>query len=339
MNEHSGGARRHPSIAGLRRFLARFQWSDVLSEPVAPVVPDSPDWPAAPAALPPSPARVAEFSLVLSARGIPNRPRYNTRPPKLLVRADRLAEATAEIALYVRENAGQLQAPEPSRPRFDNTRAVFCSLICLGAFFSLTAADVGVAWLKLGGGDSGAIVSGQWWRLATALSLHGDAAHMAGNLILGGAFMLPLCREIGAGPGFALALASGILGNLLKVAFQGPGAHFIGASTAVFGAVGLLGAILAVRGAGGLGFRRLAPAGAALMFLAFLGSGSEEVRNIDLAGHFFGFAAGVLMGLGLAGRLPRADAPRPGFQAACALLAAACLPAAWIWALAATWPH
>ncbi|MBF0514945.1 MAG: rhomboid family intramembrane serine protease, partial [Desulfovibrionaceae bacterium] len=209
----------------------------------------------------------------------------------------------------------------------------------LCALFSLTGADVSLGgvridWLRLGAGDTGAILAGQWWRAATALTLHADAAHMAGNLILGGAFMIPLCREIGTGPGFALALASGLAGNLLKVLVQGPGEHFIGASTAVFGAVGVLGAILAARGPSGLSLRRLAPAGAALMFLAFLGSGSEERNTIDLAGHFFGFACGALLGLAGAARLPSPAKPRPRFQAAMALMAAAALPAAWLWALA-----
>jgi membrane associated rhomboid family serine protease len=313
-------------MAHLRRWLARLQWSDVARGLDLP------------GERRPTPARILEFSLVLSARGIPNRVRLGPFGARLLVRGDRLNAARAEISAYVRENADNAGPPVAFPPRFDNTRATLTVLLCLGAFFSLTGADVSFGgpaldWLGLGAGDSRAILAGQWWRLATALTLHGDAAHMAGNLILGGVFMIPLCREIGAGPGFAVALASGLAGNLLKVLIQGPGQYFIGASTAVFGAVGVLGALLAARGPGGLTFRRLAPAGAALMFLAFLGSGSEEVHNIDLAGHLCGFACGVLLGLAGAGRLPRPGNPRPGFQAAAAVLAAAVLPAAWIWAM------
>jgi len=309
-----------------RRWLARLQWSDAARD-LAALEGERP-----------SPPRILEFSLVLTARGIPNRVRTGPFRSRLLVRGDRLDEARAEISAYVRENEDGAGPPAAASPRFDNTRATLTVLICLGAFFSLTGADVSfggpvIDWLGLGAGDSKAILAGQWWRLATALTLHADAAHMAGNLILGGAFMIPLCREIGTGPGFALALASGLAGNLLKVVVQGPGQHFIGASTAVFGAVGVLGAILAARGPRGPTLRGLVPAGAALMFLAFLGSGSEEVHNIDLAGHFFGFASGVLLGLAGASRLPRPDAPRRNFQAAMAVLAAAAMPAAWIWAL------
>jgi len=327
MPEDTPSPRRPAWMVQPRRWLARLQWSDATRDL------------AVLGRARPSPARILEFSLVLTARGIPNQVRTGPFGGRLLVRGDRLDQAKAEISAYVRENADGSPQPLPAPPRFDNTRATLSALICLGAFFSLTGADISLGgsyidWLGLGGGDSKAILAGQWWRVATALSLHADAAHMAGNLILGGAFMIPLCREIGAGPGFAAALAAGLAGNLMKVLVQGPGQHFIGASTAVFGAVGVLGAIVAARGPGGLTFRRLVPAGAGLMFLAFLGSGSEETHNIDLAGHFFGFACGVLFGLAGASRLPRPDRPRPGFQAAAAVLAAAAFPAAWLWALA-----
>jgi membrane associated rhomboid family serine protease len=326
MSEEISAPRRPARIVHLHRWLARLRWSDATSGL------------AVLGGKRPSLAQILEFSLVLTARGIPNRVRTGPFGGRLLVRGDRLDEARAEISAYVRENSGGVAPSVAAPPRFDNTRATLTVLICLGAFFSLTGADVSLGgspidWLGLGAGDSRAILAGQWWRLATALTLHADAAHMAGNLILGGVFLIPLCREIGTGPGCALALASGLAGNLLKVLIQGPGQHFIGASTAVFGAVGVLGALLAARGPRGLSFRRLAPAGAALMFLAFLGSGSDEVHNIDLAGHFSGFVCGVLLGLTGAGRLPRPGNPKPGFQAAMAILTAAALPAAWIWAL------
>jgi membrane associated rhomboid family serine protease len=64
--------------------------------------------------------------------------------------------------------------------------------------------------VRLGAGDTGAMLfSGQWWRAITALTLHADVAHLAGNVVVGGLFMAFLCREAGVGAGFFLAWPPG----------------------------------------------------------------------------------------------------------------------------------
>jgi membrane associated rhomboid family serine protease len=105
----------------------------------------------------------------------------------------------------------------------------------------------------------------------------------------------------------------------------------VGASTAVFAALGLLagfgwGQRLGVRD------RRLyrwAPLFAGICLLALLGAGNEQV---DVLGHLLGFTAGTALGWTFA----RAGLPRrrgAGFQAATGAGAVLVLCAAWLLAL------
>jgi rhomboid protease GluP len=97
----------------------------------------------------------------------------------------------------------------------------------------------------------------------------------------------------------------------------------IGASTAVFAALGILSghawSARPVRWRGGI--RRWAPIGAGLMLLAFLGFGGERT---DVGAHVLGFAIGAASGflLGRAGRrLPQGALAQGVFGAiACGLL-------------------
>ena len=119
---------------------------------------------------------------------------------------------------------------------------------------------------------------------------------MAGALFLSAVF-----RAFGFGVGGALALAAGALGNLANAFVQAPSHATIGASTAVFGALGLLvGRALALRRTPLRGRPAWLPIGAALALLAMLGT---EGQRVDLWAHGLGLAAGVVLGA-LASRLP-----------------------------------
>jgi membrane associated rhomboid family serine protease len=141
--------------------------------------------------------------------------------------------------------------------------------------------------------------AGEWWRAVSALTVHAGFSHVTGNalclLFLGHA----VCGLFGGGLGWFLMLASGVAGNL-AVAFLLRGDHVsVGASTASFGAIGILVAFQTVQM-----LRRWrewrsiwspvwAPLGAGIMLLALLGTGPES----DLAAHVFGFLFGGLLAL------------------------------------------
>ena len=75
---------------------------------------------------------------------------------------------------------------------------------------------------------------------------------------------------------------------------QQAGHRSVGASTAVFGAVGILAALSLVRYRHHLQRRWPLPVAAALALLAVMGT---EGKNTDLGAHFFGFVYGFFLGL------------------------------------------
>jgi membrane associated rhomboid family serine protease len=91
-----------------------------------------------------------------------------------------------------------------------------------------------VAW----GANFGPLVSdGQWWRLLTAMFVHGDIFHLGFNLY----FLWSvgrMCEQIfGRAAYTAVYLASGLLANLVAVVWQ-PDVISCGASAALFGVFG-----------------------------------------------------------------------------------------------------
>ncbi len=161
----------------------------------------------------------------------------------------------------------------------------------------------------------------------TALTLHADWLHLLGNLAIGGVFILRLARELGSGLAWSLLLASGALGNLINASLQPPDHRAIGASTAVFGAVGILAALSVVRYRRHLWKRWPLPLAAALALLALLGSAGEHT---DLGAHLFGFAAGLALGAAAGPLLKRFGRPGGQLNALLAVASAVAVVAAWL---------
>lgn len=135
---------------------------------------------------------------------------------------------------------------------------------------------------------------GEWWRTATALTLHGDSVHLLGNVAFSIPFFFLLCGRMGLGMALTLSILAGVLGNGLNV-FYRPFSHSsVGFSTALFGMIGLLCADAAVRENQGNGYRRaLLPLAAGLALLALLGTTGERT---DYAAHIFGLLSGFVLG-------------------------------------------
>ncbi|MFW5489472.1 MAG: rhomboid family intramembrane serine protease [Desulfovibrio sp.] len=275
-----------------------------------------------------------EWSLVLQSRGLDH---YIGRTPKgwtvAVPQAD-LDRALAEISAYERENRPRRRA-ELRREFAGSARATLLVLALLFLFHSLTGAvlpSLGLyphIWMNQGIADSQAILHGEWWRAVTALTLHGDMAHIAGNILIGGVFIVFVCRETGSGLGWALVILCGVLGNLVNAWAHGPGHHSIGFSTSVFGAAGMLGAMRAVLGPGMHGRARWVPVGAAVGLLALLGLGG---KNTDIGAHVFGFGLGLLFGL-VAGWLLRRGTPGRAVQTVLGVSTALLVVGAWAKAL------
>ncbi|MED5418475.1 MAG: rhomboid family intramembrane serine protease [Verrucomicrobiota bacterium] len=146
---------------------------------------------------------------------------------------------------------------------------------------------------------------GEWSRPATSLFLHADVPHLVGNLLIGGIFCLFVAHTLGPLLGWIAILSSGALGNLATSWLHYPEAFkSLGASTATFGALGLLVGSSAWVAWHGRSMRRLG--GAALPVLAgasllgwFGAGGGDPASQVDVLAHVMGFGTGAVLGLGI----------------------------------------
>lgn len=141
---------------------------------------------------------------------------------------------------------------------------------------------------------------GEWWRPFTALFFHTDVPHLAGNLLFGSLFLYFLVRSMGAAKAWLLMLLCGSVGNAINSWLNYPDFfQSIGASTAVFAALGLL------SGQGVAEFIRIrprlpwakiaAPFCAGFVLLGMLGSSQDP--HTDVLGHVCGFTTGLVAGV------------------------------------------
>lgn len=282
--------------------------------------------------------RARLWALVLHARAVPCHLRHDGEGWSLLVPHSCRDTAVTELRLFEEENRHWPPPDHPVPPLAGETLATLSVLFLLAIFHNITRLDLAplVAhtpdWTGLGDAHAALIREGEWWRLVTALTLHAGAVHLLGNLAIGGIFALSLCRDLGSGLAWCLILGSGALGNLLNSLIQAPDHRSLGASTAVFGAVGILAAAGIVHSRHNRGMRRyLPPAAAALGLLALLGT---EGKETDLGAHLCGFLSGLLLGGGVVLTMVRRGRPGKRLTLLLALLAALVVVWAWCQALA-----
>ena len=250
-----------------------------------------------------------QHALVLVSRGIACRlaPQADGGVA-LTVSPGDAVRARQELARYLEENRRQRHAPVPARALVAGLEG---ALAYAGVLFFLYGAarrqTFSWDWGSAGAAQAGLIMDGEWWRTLTALGLHADLGHLASNLVFGGALGLLLAQLLGSGLTWLAILLAGALGNALSALLQPSGHTAIGASTAVFGALGILAALAWPRHAAIWRYRLRGwlPLAAGVMLLAYLGFGGERT---DIGGHVAGFAAGTALGAWLA--MPGAWIPR-----------------------------
>ena len=272
-----------------------------------------------------------EHALVLVAAGIDCQLASRGWGVALLVTPWHAEAARRELAAYAEDNRPDPAPPLRRHPTGDAVTGVL-AYWCVLVFVYVAAENslFGLDWFAAGEGQAGLTVGGQWWRVITALGLHANLGHIASNLVAGSLFGFFLAEITGSGLAWLLILLAGAAGNAINALIQ-PASHTsVGASTAIFGAVGLL-AVLATRYRPRLwrrGMRRWAPVAAGIMLLAFLGI---EGKDIDIGAHVSGFAAGCVLGAAiLATGQP---APTPWRQALSAAAAFVLFAGAWAIAL------
>ena len=268
-----------------------------------------------------------EWELVLLAQGLSPSVRQTSDGVVVSVPEAEVGRALASLSAYDRENPQKpLERVEPiGSGSWVSGIAVG---LTLGLFYSITVQWLPASsWFARGAADAERILQGELWRTVTALTLHADVAHVLSNAIAAGLFLSAVNNMLGAGIGGALVLLAGAGGNLVNAMMHGSPHVSVGASTAVFGAVGLLGSFgLSRRRRNALsGWRAWLPVAAALAMLGMLGSSGQRV---DIWAHLFGLLAGAVIGLPFGLVRPRAIGFR--VQWTCGTAALALLVYCWI---------
>ena len=290
------------------------------------------------AALPTTPNKreAEDWRLVLVAEGIPARVLRLDNGFTVDVAAEHHAGAQEILEswrLERAERAKRLAVPPPRSATPIEVAAAYSFAIALLAFhLGLEYSGRWADFREVGASQAALVIEGQLWRLATALTLHADLPHVLGNTLFGGFFLVAVAGRLGVGIAVLSFVATGILGNLANALYYGSAHSSVGASTGVFGLVGVLAGLAAWQRhqTAPPGRGAWVPFAAALAIVAMLGSGGPRV---DVSAHLFGLAAGGLTGLLFA--MPFAGRPRLTLaaQSLAAGAAIAILFAAWVPAL------
>ena len=254
--------------------------------------------------------------------------------------------AMRSLELYEEENENWPPPRGRDEPRHESSGVVPAAFVIAVMFFLYATGPVagGSLWFSVGRADAALLVS-EPWRMVTALTLHADAQHVVGNAISGSIFGMMLARRIGPGGALLGLVLAGTFGNALNALYHlSEGHRSIGASTAVFGAIGMLAAVQTALTWGrhredhAAGIRRfrwidvIAPIVGGATLLGALGAGGG---NTDVWAHGFGFVAGGFLGAVTGLWVRRRDrAPARWVQLASGGLAVGLIVASWALALA-----
>jgi membrane associated rhomboid family serine protease len=280
-----------------------------------------------------------EWALVLQAEGVPvvvvRRPDEDAGLAywSVAVPEAAVARAATSLAAWQAERSAPPPAEEPSATFTLPSPAE--SLLAVASAATLVAFHLGLEragrltdFVDRGENQAALVLAGDLYRCVTALTLHADLSHAAGNAVFGAFFLAALAGRVGLGLAVACFVVTGSIGNLADSLYYRASHSSIGASTGVFGLVGVLTGLAAWRRHQRSARRRGAwvALAAGLAIVAMLGGAGPKV---DLAAHLFGLAAGALAGLALA--YPLAQRPRPGagLQLAGWLASAASIALAW----------
>jgi membrane associated rhomboid family serine protease len=240
--------------------------------------------------------QVDTYGLVLDAYGIPYSTVKSGSGWKILVDETIHDRALSLIEQYLKENQNNSPLDAQETETHQRTYSgIWVSLILMACSIAINMSGSVDKIVREYGASAYDILNGEIYRTVTALMLHASYPHLAGNMVGIAIFGTAVCNITGTGVGWLMILLTGILGNLANAALFRYGHISIGASTSVFGAVGILAAYQLSRKMKIAGQRMKAwlPLAGGLALLGLLGSS----KHSDLTAHLFGFIAGIFLGL------------------------------------------
>jgi len=233
--------------------------------------------------------------LVLASAGITYRVSGQPDNWTVSVLPEDSEKALAEIESYFRENRETPDEEDDwSRiPHKIHTGIGVALGLLAGHIFMVQHGGIPLFAEKYGASAS-SILNGEIYRTVTALMIHADSVHLAGNMASLALFFTVVCSVQGFGVGAFCVLASGALGNYLTALLYRSAHLSIGASTAVFGAVGILIAHQTFSSfrVAKQRFRAWLPLGGGLCLLGLFSEG----EHTDILAHLFGLGSGMVFG-------------------------------------------
>ena len=248
-----------------------------------------------------------EYSLLLDSLSIENNIVFFRNSWHIEVDQNDYEKAKDEISAY--EKSGRIEQVDNkfAHIRFQKVDwTSLCTTLFLLAAFHVFIYESGyLELIEAGRSSAAAITEGEFFRAVTALTIHGDYKHLFSNLIFGGIVLWALSALAGTGFALLFALFTGFAGNVMNAFFYGSAHNSIGASTSVFGVIGVLAGLQVFDSFREKKLGRWIPFAAALGLLAMLGSSEES----DVLAHLFGFVAGLPAGMVFGAIFSKRDIP------------------------------
>jgi membrane associated rhomboid family serine protease len=236
-----------------------------------------------------------DWSLVLASQGIEAIIERSAERERwlLLVPAHELERARESIRLYRAENRGWSWRKElPGADLELHWGAiVFCVLLAL--VHSLATYQVPLI-EERGTMDSIKVAAGEWWRMFTAVFLHGDLAHLTANITFGIIVLGLAMGRFGAGLALLSTLLAGAFGNFCGLKFYTHSYTGLGASGMMMGALGMIAvhSIYLWKRNPKAAHYILSGVGAGMLMFVLFGVDPKS----DVLAHFGGFVGGVVFG-------------------------------------------
>ena len=242
-------------------------------------------------------AACSDRALVLASSQIPHKVVDDSSTCALVVPAEFSARAVEELRLYDEENPPPVPRPRKIIEYQDPVPGIVAYLVVVSLIAWLAGNSAfGSDWYQLGRVDGTLLREGEWWRPITALTLHSGLRHLAGNILFGTLCGLFAGRLLGSGLAWFAIVVSGAMGNVLNTLLLESSHRSIGASTAVFAALGLV---------AGYVWRaklmsqerwpyRVGPIVGGFALLMYTGTGDA---NTDIGAHLMGFLCGFSSGM------------------------------------------